>query len=185
MADSTTAVDGRGAIPWRIVGWGVAALILITPLIAMQFTREVNWTAGDFVFASVLILAVGIPLELVVRKTGNAAYRAGAGLALAAGFLLIWSNGAVGITDSEADALLSLLVPTVGFVGAIVARFRPAGMAVAMFATAATVGIVNVAALIAGIVPPVNSAFEVLGLTAFFVVLLVGSALLFREAEGC
>jgi len=55
-------------------------------------------------------------------------------------------------------------------------------MARAMLATTLAHASVGLIALIAGIVPPHNSAFEILGLTAFFVVLFGGSALLFREA---
>jgi len=87
----------------------------------------------------------------------------------------------VGITDSDAD-LMFLWVPAVGIIGAIIARFQPRGMARAMFATALAQALVAVIALIAGIVPAYNSAFEVLGITGFYVALFVGSALLFRHA---
>ena len=110
------------------------------------------------------------------------AYRAAAGVALAAAFLLVWGNAAMGITDSDADLMFFLWVPTVGIIGAIIARFQPRGMARAMFATALTQALVAVIALIAGIVPAYNSAFEVLGITGFYVALFVGSALLFRHA---
>ena len=43
--------------------------------------------------------------------------------------------------------------------------------------------VVGVVALTAGLVPEFNSAFEVLGITAFFVLLFGGSAVLFREAD--
>lgn len=171
--------DGRN---WRIAAWAAAGLLLLAPLVAMQFTDDVNWTVADFVFAAVLLFGTLGIYELAVRKTGSTAYRAGAGVALAGGFLLVWINGAVGITDSAADVLFLLLVPAVGLVGALVARFRPRGMAVAMFAAAGTVVLIAGIALVAGIVPAFNSAFEILGLAAFFVVLFVGSALLFREA---
>lgn len=48
------------------------ALILSIPLIAMQFTKEVNWTLSDFVIATVLLLGTGLAIELVIRyvKTG-------------------------------------------------------------------------------------------------------------------
>ncbi|MGD8496332.1 MAG: hypothetical protein PVF05_09100 [Gemmatimonadales bacterium] len=177
------ARSDEGRIPWRVVGWSAAALILLLPLVAMQFTDEVNWTAGDFAFAALLILAVAVPSELVVRKTGDAAYRAGAGIALATGFLLLWSNGAVGITDSEADLWLAL-VPAVGVVGAFLARFRPGGMAIAMFVTALTQASIAVATLIMGIVPAFNTPVEILGINGFFVVLFVGSGLLFRNATA-
>ncbi len=51
-----------------------------------------------------------------------------------------------------------------------------------MFAMALAQALVAVIALIAGIVPAYNSAFEVLGITGFYVALFVGSALLFRHA---
>ena len=86
--------DGAGAC-WRITAWAIAALLLLLPLFAMQFTDEVDWTAFDFVFMGVLLGGVGLALELVVRKTRNAAYRTAAGVALATSFLLIWINGAV------------------------------------------------------------------------------------------
>lgn len=157
------------------------ALLLMIPLIAMQLTDEVVWTLSDFIFAGVLILGVGIPFELAMRKSRDTVYRAGIGLALVSAFLLLWSNAAVGITDSGADAFY-LVVVAIGVVGAFVARFRPAGMARAMFVTALAQALVGVIALIAGVVPAFNSAFQILGITGFFAVLFVGSALLFRLA---
>jgi hypothetical protein len=87
----------------------------------------------------------------------------------------------VGVTDSIADEWLFLVVP-LAIVGALVARFRPGGMSRAMFAAAFAVLSIGLIALVAGIVPAYNSAFEILGLTGFFAVLFGGSALLFREA---
>ncbi|GGE45064.1 hypothetical protein EV200_104526 [Pedobacter psychrotolerans] len=43
------------------------ALILSIPLVAMQFTKEVNWTLSDFVIAAVLLLSTGLAIELVIR----------------------------------------------------------------------------------------------------------------------
>lgn len=182
MAGETAATDRGRLDVWRIMGWSIGALVLLLPLVAMQFTSDVDWSPGDFLFAGVLVLAVGIPMEVTVRKTGQSAYRIGAGLALVTGFLLLWSNGAVGITDSDADLLLALLVPAVAIVGALVARFRAPGMAVTMFVTAGTVLAIGVIALITGIVPSFNSPLEILGLTGFFAVLFGGAGLLFRRA---
>ncbi len=147
----------------------------------MQFTDEVNWTMSDFVFAGALVLGTGITYELAVRKTGDTAYRAAVGVALAAAFLLTWANGAVGITDSDADGMYFWVV-ALGIIGAFIAWFRPEGMARAMLATALAQALVAVIALIAGIVPAYNSVFEILGITGFFVALWVGSAWLFRKA---
>ena len=56
----------------RLIVWAVVvALILLIPLVAMQFTSEVNWTLSDFVFAGVLLFGTGLTYELVARKAGG------------------------------------------------------------------------------------------------------------------
>lgn len=97
MAGHETFERHRGGNGWRIAGWGAAAALLLTPLVAMQFTEEVNWTAFDFaVFGTMLALAGGA-LELVVRLTRRQAVRVVAGTAIAVAFLLAWAHGAVGL----------------------------------------------------------------------------------------
>ena len=100
------ASDTRiGRSRWRIAGWSLAVLVLLTPFLAMQFTSGVNWTRFDFIFAAVLIGGVGLLFELTVRMSDNKAYRAAVGLALAAGLLTIWANGAVGMIGDEDNPL--------------------------------------------------------------------------------
>jgi hypothetical protein len=173
----------------RLSVWAaVVALILMVPLVAMQFTDEVIWTLFDFVFMGALLFGTGLAYELVARKAGTIAYRVAVGLALAAAFLLVWINGAVGIIGSE-DNPANLLyggVLAIGFIGAIVARFHPHGMARALFATALAQALVPVIAFIIW-KPSFAEAPGILGvfvLNAFFVMLFVGSALLFRRASA-
>jgi hypothetical protein len=52
------------------------AFILLLPLVAMQFTDDVNWSLADFVFAGALLGGTGLLLELAVRKPGRLVYRA-------------------------------------------------------------------------------------------------------------
>ena len=127
---------------WRIVGWGLAAFLLLLPAVAMQYTAEVNWTAGDFIFAALLMGTVGLAFELTVRMTRNWAYRAGIGAALAAAFLTIWVNGAVGMIGDEDNPynLLFLGVIVLALAGAVIARFRAPGMIAAMLAAALAQG---------------------------------------------
>jgi len=161
-------------------------IILLLPLIAMQYTDEVVWDLADFVVAGVLLFGTGLAYELMARKGGTVAYRAAVGIALATVFLLVWVNGAVGIIGSENnDAnLMYFGVLAVGIIGAIIARLQPLGMARALFVTALAQALVPVIALT--IWQPTSwgaaGMFGVFVLNAFFVMLLVGSALLFKRA---
>lgn len=71
--------------------------LLCIPLIAMQFTAEVNWTGLDFTLAGILLLSLGLSLQLVFSKfksTRTKLIIAGVVLAL---FLLLWIELAVGL----------------------------------------------------------------------------------------
>lgn len=169
----------------RIAGWATAALLLLTPLIAMRFTDEVNWTGSDFVFAAVLLGSVGLGFEFVVRKTTGSAGRWAGVVAIVGAFLLVWINGAVGIIGGE-DNLGNLLygvVLAVGLLGALASRFRVAGMMRTLTAMALVQVVVPVAAWVFGW-SEAQAAFspETLGVTAMFVTLWLASAILFRNA---
>jgi hypothetical protein len=168
-----------------MAAWGTAAGLLLLPLVAMQFSDEVDWTVGDFVFAGLMIGSVGLALELTVSRTRSLAYRAAVGFALAAAFLLIWVNGAVGIIGSEnEDAnLMYFGVLAVGFVGTALAMLRPNGMVWAMTATAIAQALVGVGAVIAGLGTSGQIwPWDVLGATGFFTALWLIAAALFRKA---
>lgn len=81
----------------RIVAWGAVAAVLLAPLVAMQFSREVAWTMSDFLFAGVLLIGGGALIELAVWKVRNPALRIGLVLLVAATALVIAADGAVGI----------------------------------------------------------------------------------------
>jgi hypothetical protein len=169
---------------WRIAAWTIARIILLLPLVAMQFTDEVNWDVADFAFAAVLLGGVGLAYELAVRKSSDTTYRVAIGVALAAVFLLVWVNAAVGIIGSE-DNDANLMyggVLAVGVIGAIIARFQPRGMVRALFATALAQASVAVVALIAGLGSPGSGPLEIVALNGFFVALFVASAWLFRRS---
>ncbi|MCK9425917.1 MAG: hypothetical protein M0Q21_07770 [Ignavibacteriaceae bacterium] len=72
-------------------------LLLLIPLIAMQFTDEVSWTVLDFVVAAILLLGTGLMCELVIRKINKIEYRIAICVILLAALLLIWAELAVGI----------------------------------------------------------------------------------------
>ena len=72
-------------------------ILLMIPLIAMQFTDEVNWALGDFVIAGVLLFGMGLIIELVRRKIFKPNYRIAIFVALVILFLFVWAELAVGI----------------------------------------------------------------------------------------
>jgi hypothetical protein len=82
----------------RLTGIVLAvALILSIPLIAMQFTTEVDWDLRDFMIMGFLLLSTGLLCELVIRKVKNWNYRIGLIAVLLLVLFLIWAELAVGI----------------------------------------------------------------------------------------
>ncbi len=144
MAKASAMTARRRANPWRAAGWGMAVVLLVLPLVAMQFTSEVQWTVGDFLFAGLMFGIVGLIFELTVRVSSNWAYRSGVVFAVAAAFLNVWVNGAVGMIGDEDNAynLLFLGVNVAAVAGIILARFQAAAMGRAMaVAAVAQVGV--------------------------------------------
>lgn len=184
MAGNThSGSEWRGS-GWRIAVWGTAAFLLLLPLVAMQFTNDVAWGPGDFITFGTMLFAACGSYELAARTTRNRAYRAAVGVAVAAAFLLVWINLAVGIIGSERNPanLMYGGVLAVGIIGAIIARFQPHGMALALAATAFAQAIVALIALLVGWEDPWNGPLEILALNGVFVALFAGSAWLFRRA---
>jgi hypothetical protein len=160
----------------------VTAALLMVPLVAMQFTDEVVWTLSDFVFAGVLIFGTGLLLLLAIKMTANNLYRAAAGLALAATFLLIWVNGAVGIIgDSDINTLYAG-VPLAGILGALASNFQPHGMARTLFAMAIVQALIPVVALIINQPDFSPGVVGVLVLNSVWVVLFITSGVMFQRA---
>ncbi len=114
---------------------------------------------------------------------GNA-YRLGLGAAGVSAFILLWLAAGVGIIGADGDRanMMYLGVLAVGIIGALIARFRPLGMARTLVAMAIAHGVVGLIALVAQLGEPYSGPLEILGLTGFFIVLFVASAWLFRQA---
>lgn len=165
----------------------VTALILSILLLASQFVDGWNWPPGAFLVVSALIFIVGFTYELITRNRDAIAYRAAVGIALAAGFMLMWGNF-VQMADVTPFAAMYFGVPIVGLIGAAVARLRPDGMARALVVTALAQALVLAAAVIVLITrnPQVTTwtppEWRGVGGNAFLAMLFGGSALLFRRA---
>jgi CHASE2 domain-containing sensor protein len=165
----------------------IAALIVTGLLLASHFVDGWNWRPKAFVVVGALIFGIGFTYELVTRNRDAIAYRAGVGIAFAAGFLLLWGNF-VQMADVNPAAAMYFGVPVVGMIGVVVARLRPKGMARALFVTALAQALVLAAVFIMMInrnnqvtswTPP---ELRGIGGNAFFVIVFAGSAFLFRKA---
>jgi hypothetical protein len=76
----------------------VTGFILLLPLVAMQFTDEVDWGVFDFVFAGILLGGGGLLLHrLAVSKAGNVVYGAVAGATGVAAIVLGEADDAPGL----------------------------------------------------------------------------------------
>lgn len=170
-------IERRGN-PWRIAIWGTAALLLLLPLIAMQFTDEVDWTAFDFILIGAMLIAACGAYEIATRLSGSSSYRAAVGIAIVTGFLLVWINLAVGIIGDERNPanLMFVGVLVIGMIGAAIAFFEPRGMANALVVMAIAQALVGAVVLVRGL------GYEAALLSGCFVAAWLVSAGLFRKA---
>lgn len=184
MAGKVENSGGRRWSRWRIATWAVAALILLLPLLAMQFTDEVVWSPTDFIVAGTLLFGTILTYEGVARRMDSILYRAAVGIAVVTALLLVWINLAVGIIGSEDDPanLMYIGVLAVGLIGALIARFRPQGMARALIAMALAQMLIAVIVLFASLGSEESEPLKIVALNGLFAALFVGSALLFWKA---
>ncbi len=88
-----TATLSRSAC--RTALWTLA--LLLVPLVAMLFTKEVNWGIEDFLAAALLLFVAGMAYSLATRRARSALHR----IAVAALVLVVlgtvWAHLAVGL----------------------------------------------------------------------------------------
>ena len=181
MQTTTTTAPLRSAIRVALV----TALLLLVPLLAMQFTREVNWSPMDFAVAGALLFVAGMAWPLLSARSANRAYRLAAAIAVATALLLAWGNLAVGLIGSEHHPanLAYAAVIGVAIIGVLAARGRALGLSRALFATALAQALVGVIALTGGLgtgEPP--GRWGILILNGGFVALFALSGWLFARA---
>lgn len=69
--------------------------VLLIPLVAMEFTTELNWTLSDFLIMGAMIFLTGLMLDLAMRKMSK--YRAAAATVIVTFFIWLWAELAVGV----------------------------------------------------------------------------------------
>ena len=80
-----------------IIILSVVTCLLLVPLIAMQFTSEVDWGPFDFIVMGVLLYGTGLSCELVLRKIKKTTHRIIVCGVILFALFLIWAELAVGV----------------------------------------------------------------------------------------
>ena len=83
-----------------IIILSIVVCILFIPLIAMQFTDEVNWTLTDFIIGGILLFGFGFLIDLVFRKLNTSRHKVLIISILILALILIWMELAVGLFNS-------------------------------------------------------------------------------------
>jgi len=79
---------------------GLVTLILLVPLIAMQFSQEVSWNWADFLIMGLLLVLTGFAPDYVRGKFRSPKTRVLIMAGILTAFRLIWIELALGIFGS-------------------------------------------------------------------------------------
>ena len=72
-------------------------ILLLIPLIAMQFTNEVNWSFFDFIIMGGMLTITGLLIGIILKKVKNSKNRLILLVTIVMIFFLIWGELAVGL----------------------------------------------------------------------------------------
>lgn len=90
--------DTRNSLKKLVTGLAViSVLAILVPLIAMQFSQDVQWTASDFIVAVMLLFSIGAASVLASRYVHTRRSRFAVAVC---GFIVIvwlWAELAVGV----------------------------------------------------------------------------------------
>lgn len=93
-APHTDLITNNNVFMYLAVATG---LILLVPLVAMQFSNEVQWGPVDFAVIGCLLFGIGSLFILIARKITNPTHRLLVGAAFIIATLYVWAELAVGI----------------------------------------------------------------------------------------
>ena len=75
----------------------IVGIILLIPMMAMQFTDEVNWSFLDFIIMGIMLSITGLALGIIIKKIKDYKYRNIFITIIVMIFLLIWAELGVGL----------------------------------------------------------------------------------------
>lgn len=77
--------------------YSIPFVILSIPLMAMQFTKEVNWTISDFLVMGILLFTTVFTIDFVLKKFKTLKSRLILIVGIVVLLALFWAELAVGI----------------------------------------------------------------------------------------
>ncbi|PZP40169.1 MAG: hypothetical protein DI598_19490 [Pseudopedobacter saltans] len=80
--------------------YSIPFVILSIPLMAMQFTKEVNWTISDFLVMGILLFTTVFTIDFVLKKFKTLKSRLILIVGIVVLLALVWAELAVGIFGS-------------------------------------------------------------------------------------
>ncbi|SFN94655.1 hypothetical protein SAMN04487989_10711 [Bizionia echini] len=81
----------------KIISVVITMILLAIPLVAMQFTTEVNWKLSDFIVAGILVLGTLLMTDYILQKTKRKNIRIGLIGLMILIFITVFIELAVGI----------------------------------------------------------------------------------------
>ena len=75
----------------------IVGILLLIPLVAMQLTKEVNWSLFDFIIMGAMLSITGLVGEVILKKVKKSKHRLILYITIVMIFFLIWAELAVGI----------------------------------------------------------------------------------------
>jgi hypothetical protein len=75
----------------------IVGILLLIPLVAMQLTKEVNWSLFDFIIMGAMLLITGLLGEVILKRVKKSKHRLILMVAIVMIFFLIWAELAVGL----------------------------------------------------------------------------------------
>jgi len=93
---NSTLSQSSGTRTFRVAFAIFALALLALPLVAMQFSTEVNWQVGDFAVFAAMLVALGAAIELAIRFAKGRWVRAIAIALAIVAFVFVWGMLATG-----------------------------------------------------------------------------------------
>lgn len=81
----------------RIVLYAIASILLLVPLVAMQFSKEVNWSLSDFLIGGFLLFGTATVIDFILRIIKKKSHRIILSIVTLLVLMIIWGELAVGI----------------------------------------------------------------------------------------